>query len=67
MINRMMLDSPAPPQADAIDIPTRSAGARQGMGPLWRRAQAAVTDNPKTSLIAAAAAGVLLGWIIKRR
>jgi ElaB/YqjD/DUF883 family membrane-anchored ribosome-binding protein len=26
-----------------------------------------MSDHPRTSLIAAAAAGVLLGWIVKRR
>ncbi len=37
----------------------------------WRpglhRFEEAIVDHPKTSLVAALAAGVVLGWIIKRR
>jgi hypothetical protein len=67
MINRMMSGLSAPPHANTIDDRIRSASERKAAAPPWRRMQAAVMDNPKTSLIAAVAAGVLLGWIIKRR
>jgi hypothetical protein len=34
---------------------------------LWRRVEKAVAEHPKQSLIAALAAGAVIGWITKRR
>jgi ElaB/YqjD/DUF883 family membrane-anchored ribosome-binding protein len=34
---------------------------------LWRQVERLVVEHPKQSLAAAALAGVVLGWIIKRR
>jgi hypothetical protein len=33
----------------------------------WRRVERMIADHPKQSLIAAAAAGAVLGWLTKRR
>lgn len=51
---------------------TESAGeeavAVQGhLTQAWRTAANLMAERPKTSLIAALAAGVVVGWIIKRR
>jgi hypothetical protein len=34
---------------------------------VWRRVERMAADHPKPCLIAAATAGVILGWITKRR
>jgi hypothetical protein len=39
----------------------------QRLQALWRRVERMVADHPKQSIIAALAAGAILGWISKRR
>ena len=48
----------------------QDAGAaefQQAVGHLQRCLKGAIANHPETSLIAAAAAGVVLGWTVKRR
>ena len=44
-----------------------TTGARKRSIGVWHRLERMVGDYPKQSLIAALAAGALLGWITKRR
>jgi hypothetical protein len=46
--------------------PTAPPRDAEGAG-LWRQIEQLVVEHPKQCLAAAALAGVLLGWIIKRR
>lgn len=50
--------------ADAIDNRESPSGKLLA---LWQRVERMVADHPKQSLIAALAAGAVLGWFTKRR
>jgi ElaB/YqjD/DUF883 family membrane-anchored ribosome-binding protein len=66
MINRLRNGAVKSRSAESADARTPSASDATSAG-LWSRVHDVVKDNPKTSLAAALAAGVLLGWIMKRR
>jgi ElaB/YqjD/DUF883 family membrane-anchored ribosome-binding protein len=51
-------------QSNPAATPAVSTSAATG---LWQRVEQLVVEHPKHSLAVAAAAGVVLGWIIKRR
>ncbi len=58
------------PQAtgQAVETPLPQAGPlARHVAELGKRAERLVVEHPKHSLLAALVAGVILGWIIKRR
>lgn len=67
MINRMLNTPAAQHVPGEVDAGHRSVSAIGRSNPILRRTEAAIAEHPKTSLFAALAAGVMLGWIVKRR
>lgn len=65
MINRIPKANDALHEAER-QVAGAVAAARQWR-PNLRRVEDTIVDHPKTCLLAALAAGALVGWIIKRR
>ena len=65
MINRIPKASAAVHEAER-QMGKAVAAARQWR-PNLQRVEATIVDHPKTCLLAALAAGALVGWMIKRR
>jgi hypothetical protein len=52
-----------PPAESSTELADVSRRARS----IWRRVERVVADHPKQSLLAALAAGAVVGWLTKRR
>jgi hypothetical protein len=59
------------PPGNTSNMPQLAARQPDSWSPravgLWQQVEQLVVEHPKQSLAAAALAGVVLGWIIKRR
>jgi ElaB/YqjD/DUF883 family membrane-anchored ribosome-binding protein len=61
-----MSQSPVDPKSQTVAAPTVEEVPAAAVR-LWQRVEQLVVEHPKQSLAVAAVAGVVLGWIIKRR
>ena len=65
MINRIEGNT-ALGQRSRVKVKPGLLGSTGGLASLWRSLETTIADQPKSSLLAALSAGVLLGWLIKR-